>query len=77
MRKLTYCFLIIGGMFLTACRNQSTEMLDIKNQVKETLLNSVLHRINLESDDTSAVHSLHPFNFLLREGFAEKFGLDF
>jgi len=75
MRKVFYCFLLSGGLLLTACQNRMANFTDFKDQMKESLWHSVLDQVNMESADTAAVESPRPLNYFLREGFAAKFGL--
>jgi|GEM_PF-2178010 len=75
MRKIFYCCLFVGGLLLTACKDQVSDLKDFKDQVRSSLWHSVLDKVNPGQGDSSAVEAPRPLNYFLLEGFAAKFGL--
>lgn len=67
--------MFIGGLLLTACKNQMSEFKDFKDQMRSSLWHSVLDKVSLDQGDSTAAENPHPLNYFLREGFAAKFGL--
>lgn len=73
MRKIFVCCIVLVS--LTACRNSIGEISDLNTQqVGQSLLNSLFHRVTTEATDTAAIEKADQFNFFLRDGFARKFG---
>jgi hypothetical protein len=75
MRKTVYCFLFIAGIMLTACKDQMAEIKDFKADLQGVLWQKVLDQVGMDQEDSAAVQPTLPLNYLLREGFASKFGL--